>query len=350
MSRPSLDPAVLRACTRVSRWKSAALISAIYAAVVGLAWVGGRGSAWKLALPAALVIAALQNHLLILQHEGAHLLLHPNRRWNELLADVFCCIPFFTLEKFYRIFHLTHHKYVGSPERDPEVIFYAHEGYRYARRGGGALARMLLLDLAGVHFVVFVRDTLRFLNAQREAGRLEGTTPRDLALYVLVWGGVGAPAVVFGFWRELLLLWVLPQATLLFFLLKLHGYGEHTGATGPTEFERTWVHVFHPLVDFFIYPINSGFHLEHHLFPKVPWYHMRRFRRALLADPAFAARAEKVTVTGYAAGERTVLRTMLLGAGEYRVDALAAETAEIAGDVVETETKDEVDTQLSPAR
>lgn len=346
MNRPTVDPAVMRACTELSRWKSLVLCLAIYAAAAGLAWVGGRASGYWLALPAMIVISGLQNHLLILQHEGAHLLLYPNKRVNDLIADVFCCVPFLNLEKNYRSFHLTHHKYVGSPQRDPEIIFYSHEGYRYARRRGWPLVKMLLLDLCGFHYNIFIKDTLNFLTEQKKSGRLDPVNARDLALYAAVWGGVGVPAVLYGFWFDVLLFWVLPQPFFLFYLLKLHGYGEHTGATGPTEFERTWVHVFHPIADFFIYPINSGFHLEHHLFPKVPWYHTRKFRRALLADPEYARRAEKVTVTGYFLGERTILDAMLLGEGEYRVAALAAETSELAGDVVSDDTRAEVEQQL----
>lgn len=66
MSRPTLEPSVLRACTVVSAWKSLLLCVAIYLTVIGLAWLGGRGSHWYLALPVMLVVAGLQNHLLIL--------------------------------------------------------------------------------------------------------------------------------------------------------------------------------------------------------------------------------------------------------------------------------------------
>jgi len=346
MKRPVVESALLRECTRLSRWKSLSLCVLIHAAVVGLAWLGGRGSGWRLAVPAMIVIAGLQNHLLILQHEGAHLLLHPNRTLNDLIADVFCAVPFLTLLKNYRLLHLTHHRYSGSPERDPEVRLYANESFFYARRRGGALVKMVVLDLVGVNYLRFARDNLRFINESRRAGRLARTTARDLAMNLLVWGGAIGLSILFHFWKELLVFWVLTQATLLFFLLKLHGYGEHTGATGPTEFERTWVHAFGPITDFFIYPINSGYHLEHHLFPQVPWFHMRKFRRALLADPEYAARAERVTVTGYFLGARTILRTMLLGQGQYRVDELAAETKELATDVVSPEMGQEVDAQL----
>lgn len=345
MQRPQVAPEVLKAHIQVSTWKSLALCIVIYAAMVALAYLGGRASNWWGALPAIIVIAGLQNHLLILLHEGAHWLLHPDKKLNDLIADIFCAIPFFTLEKNYRMFHLTHHKFASSPERDPEVSFYRDQGYFYAKRDGLSVFKMLALDLLGPHLVVFTRSMNKWLEECRQKGQLEGPSGRDRMLNVVIWGGIGTASILYGFWMEVLVFWILPQVTFLFFFLKLHGYGEHTGATGPTEFERTWVHDFHPVENFFIYPICSGFHLEHHLFPRVPWYHMKQFRRQLMDNPEYRERSERVTVTSYF-GRRSILRSMLWGRGEYRLDDLHAQTQEIAGDVIAEDTKREVDEQL----
>jgi fatty acid desaturase len=293
------------------------------------------------------VIAGLQMHLLILLHEGAHLLLHPDRRSNDLIADIFCAVPLLLLEKNYRVLHLTHHKYSGQPERDPEAWLYAGQKYHYSRQPAPRAFVMLLADLVGFNALRFVRDFNAWIAQQRAAGRVKGYDARDLALIAGIWGPLAGAAIYFGFWLDLLVFWILPQATFMYFFLKIHGYGEHTGATGPTEFERTWIHETHPVEDFFIAPIWSGYHLEHHLFPRVPWYHMARFRRHLLALPEFETRARPVTVTSYMFGRRSILRTMIWGDGEYRVSELHADTAEIASDdVVAADCKEEVNQQL----
>lgn len=347
-TRPGVDPEILSACTRISRWKSLALCVGIYVAAVLLAFVGGRWSTWLLALPAMVLIAGLQMHLLILLHEGAHLLLHPNRKVNDLIADIFCAVPFFILEKNYRCLHLTHHKYSGQPERDPEALLYATQDYRYARRPGWSAAKMLFLDVCGWHALAFGTAFRKWIAGQQAAGRVNGVKIRDVALFAALWGGSLYASWRLGFWPELLVFWVLPQLTFMFGLLKIHGYGEHTGATGPTEFERTWIHQTHPVEDFFLAPIWSGYHLEHHFFPRVPWYHMRRFRKALLASPQFCSKAEKVTVKSYLFGSRSILRAMIWGNGEYRAVELEAQIRELdTDDIVSRETKAEVDDQLS---
>jgi fatty acid desaturase len=345
--RPGIDPAVLHDCTRISPWRSIALCVVLYAAAIALAWACGSRSGWLLAPLGVLLVAGLQMHLLILLHEGAHLLLHPDRRINDLCGDVLCAVPLLLLLKNYRVLHLTHHKYSGQPKRDPEARLYAGQEYFYARRPAAAAARMLLFDVAGIHAARFVRDLNAWLAEQRAAGRVKDFEARDYGLILGIWAPVLAASWYFGFWPELLVFWILPQPTIMFFFLKVHGYGEHTGASGPTEFERTWIHYAHPLEDFFIAPIWSGYHLEHHLFPRVPWYHMARFGRHLRDWPGWAERAAPVTVTSYLFGSRSILRLMVWGDGEYRTQDLGADVAERqTDDVVSSDCKAEVDEQL----
>jgi fatty acid desaturase len=308
--RPRPDPALLRACTRVSPWRSALLALALHAAIAALAWAGGRGSGWWLAPLAVLLVAGLQHHLLILLHEGAHGLLHPDRRRNDLLADVLCAVPFFTLARFYRRLHLLHHKHAGSA-LDPEREMYAAMGWHHERRSPGGLLAMFLADLCGLNLVRFGAWSGRFLRAQAA----EGLTPfgaRDALLYALVWGPVLGAAGWLGLWAELVVFWFLPLPTLTTFVSKLHGYLEHTAERGPSEYERTLVHELHPLLSFLLYPLRSGYHLEHHLFPRVPWYRMDRLREALARDPEHVRRAAPVTVDGLLFGPRPALPRFLL--------------------------------------
>jgi fatty acid desaturase len=305
--RPAVDREVMREHTRVSAWRSIATCLAIYTLVVGLAFVGGALSGYWLAIPAMIVIAGLQHHLLILMHEGAHGLIHPQRRVNELASDVFCAIPFLTLTRFYRAFHLKHHKDTGVPDEDPEIEMYEVMGWRYEQLSRGRLGLMLLADLLFLNFLRYAKFNLDFTHKNDLKPGL-----RDVALNLVVWGSIAAAAIAFGFWVDVLLFWFVPYCTFTVFIAKLHGYGEHTGAEGPSEYERTWTHDFGFVGRFFIYPLGSGQHLEHHLFPRVPWYRMTSFQRALLQNAEHARRAEPVTVDGYFLGRDTILDAMLL--------------------------------------
>lgn len=304
--RPKIDVLPFRKFTRLSSWRSLTLIVAIYGCIFALGWIGGGLSHYWLALPALAIIGALQHHLLILLHEGAHGMLHPNKRLNALIADVFCGIPFFVLGRVYAALHLGHHAHTGDPERDPEFQFYRNQGFDFHPRSRLSSAILLAKDFFGVHFLRFGLDLNLFALNQIKKGKISPLGLRDMFLFFLVW----APLLV-AFWslghlRDLVLFWLVPMATFMHLYLKLHGYGEHNGKTGPTEFDRTWTHDYPAVVDFFLYPIRSGAHLEHHLFPAVPWYRMREFQRFLRKDPEYREAARKLTVDGYFFGKRPI--------------------------------------------
>ncbi|MBL4848043.1 MAG: fatty acid desaturase [Planctomycetes bacterium] len=301
-----MDREVMREFTRVSGWRSIALCFALSGAAIATAALGGRLSNYWLALPAILVISGLQFHLMILLHEASHGLLHPNRKINDFVSDLFCAIPFGTLTRYYRVFHLAHHKSTGVRGEDPEVDMFEAMDYRYRRLPKWKLVGMLLADLLFLNLFRYVTWMIKFT-----VERGLKPTLRDLALNLTFWGALIGASIVFGFWADLLLFWALPYATFTVFFAKLHGYGEHTGETGPDEYARTWTHRFPWIVNFFIYPLNSGLHLEHHLFPRVPWYRIQAFREALLALPTHAVRAEPVTVDGYFFGTNTIVSAML---------------------------------------
>jgi fatty acid desaturase len=345
--RPKIDQDIVREAREPSTWKSPLLATSIYGAVVGLACLYEYTGLWWLIPPIFLVIGGLQNHLLILLHEGSHHHIHPNRLLNDILTDSFCAYPFLTFQVNYRLFHLNHHKYSGSPERDPEVKAYEAQNYYYARKSGLDLIKMMVADLFGINLIRTQLSSQAYAKKLRDSGKEKPLTPREIILFIVFWGIFGSLFTYYEIWQQVLVFWFLPQVFVMFPLLKLHGYGEHTGATGPTEYQRTWVHNFNPITNFFIYPINSGFHLEHHMFPMIPWFNMQKFRKALLEHPEFATESQAVTVDGFFFGKRTIWKSMIAGAGDYRTGDLHANIEEMTEDVISPDADEEIDAQLS---
>ena len=345
--RPKIDQGVVRSCRETSSWKSLALATGIYATVFGLVAVYMHLGIWWLALPIIFVIAGLQNHLVILLHEGAHHLLHPNRFINDLASDIFCAIPFVAFQINYRIIHLNHHKFSGSPERDPEVHNYEFQDYYYARKSGFALWKMLLFDLVGINLARAQWKALLYTLEMKKKGKARRIYLWEWALFFAMWGIAFWAVIHYGLLIEFGIFWLAPQVILLFPFLKLHGYGEHTGATGPTEYQRTWVHDFNPISNFFVYPIKSGYHLEHHMFPMIPWFNMMRFRAALMENEEFVRGCEAVTVDGLFFGKRTLWNTMLSGEGDYRTVELHAQLEELSEDIISVEADTEIDEQYA---
>jgi fatty acid desaturase len=268
-----------------------------YSGLCVLAWTAERVDSWGLRLALLPLFAAMQNHLQILMHEGAHYQILPQKRAGDFLTNVTCALPFFGFLSHYRYFHFAHHRHLRNPELDPEVAFYAEQGYAFKPMPAGRLAWMLFLDLSGYHFFQFLFSYQRFVFGEIRARRLPAIAGDE-------WMAASVVTVFFAFvlllphgGRIFAAYWLLPQATFLFFFLKLQGYGEHR-ARGATIEASTFGHDRGCLVRFFIYPLNSDRHLVHHLYPNVPWYRLRKIG----SSPK----------RGYFFGQESILKTQLL--------------------------------------
>lgn len=320
-----LDPTVLRDHRRLSSWKSPAVLLACYVATAATVWLCGQVTGWGLILfapIAVLALAAIQGHMSILLHEGAHYLLHPNKKLNSALAEL-AGMPLLFTERSYRTIHLAHHEHSGDPDRDPERQIYRGQNYTYQpATTWPPVLGMLLRDVLFVNALRFVASVQSYLQSV-PSYRMFKT--HETLSFIAIHGVPLLAAAAAGLFWEYVLLWYGTLFTLTFFFLKLHIYGEHTGATGPTEFQRTWHHRPNPLFDFFVYPIRSGFHLEHHLYPMVPWHRIKSFHSALMRLPEWREQQNMLDSDGYFFGRNSIWSAMIK-AGDVSLQNLPPQT------------------------
>lgn len=270
------------------RRNDSTLISALalllpYAGIFGAVALGERFD-WSGRILVLPVIAGLQNHLQILQHEAAHRQLFPRRFWNDFLGNLLCALPFLSTLEQYRKFHFDHHRHLLNKKLDPEIAFYAEQNYHFEALPMRKKLYLGALDLSGYHFCQFfisynfylwrAHDEDRSLRVRRSTwvgaallAALACTIVYNLGLFPILW------------------YWFLPQATWLFFFLKRQGYQEHSGdrqsveTATPKNRASWWERVF-------ICPYNADHHREHHLYPLVPWYRLPEVRAEMDAVDA----------------------------------------------------------------
>jgi fatty acid desaturase len=274
-NRPA-SPRSLNLQRNKNLWISGMTLLFPYIGILAVIWLAESLDRWSVRLAALPVIALLQNHLQSLVHEGAHFQLHPKTRTNDLLTDLFCAIPFFSLIRHYRYFHFQHHRYLTDAEKDPEVEFYAQQGHVFAAKTRSQLAKMLIYDFSGYHYFQFFFSYNRYLFQETRAGRMAKFSFREWSLIIFVLS-LALALIVFHATFLLAFYWLFPQVTVLFFFLKLQGYGEHALRTSTSE-GCTFSHELGWFTRLFMYPLNSELHLEHHLYPTVPWYRLRSLR------------------------------------------------------------------------
>ena len=251
-----------------------------------------------------LVVGVQQHALFILAHESAHYRLFSNRSANDGVGRLIGMAGAISMCT-YRVVHRLHHNNLYTDE-DPDTAI--HGGYP---RGRAYLWKKLGEDLLGLNawktFAYFfgapaindatdralrpLDDTSPQLRAAARADRLAVIAFQlSLPLACLAAGGL----------HGLLLyavLWLLPMLTVLQPILRLRAICEH-GATvdfsSPLTAARTnrsWGGVCNLVGRVLLFPHHVNYHLEHHLYPAVPHYHLPCLHR-LLRDKGALAGAE----------------------------------------------------------
>jgi fatty acid desaturase len=293
-ARRLLAPAELAPLTQLSTWRSLAAIAQTFgliALAIALA-VATWPSAWMILSIA--VIGVAQHGLFILAHEAAHYRLFAHRAMNDgvgrfvgIIGGVSMCT--------YRVTHRLHHNNLYTDE-DPDTAI--HGGYP---RGQRYLLAKLARDVLGLNawktYAYFFGAPAINEDTQRVIRPLDDTSPALRAAaradrwWVVGFHGV-APlaALALGGAHGLLLyavLWLLPLLTVLQPILRLRAILEHgavddlSSPLTAARTNRTWGGALNWVARATLFPHHVNYHLEHHLYPAVPHYHLPRLHRLL---------------------------------------------------------------------
>lgn len=323
----------------------------------------------------------------LLGHEASHYLLHPNRRWNDLLGELFCFFPLWSSMSAYRAKHAGHHRHPNDPDQDPNLagpkaeevyarfpmprksfiwtyyvkffwppfvlrnlfdLFRALSAGRSARRESatepgssswptflGVVHLVVLvaanrigisrgdpLFLAGLQGgVIFLSTAIWFLLPRslfadgRRAGAID---PKTIALLRLFFfSGVslgicwtrfltGLDAFLYYF-----VFWVVPLAYVFPYLMLLREVYQHanlgTGTLDNSRLIRS-----DPFTRWALLGYGNDLHNIHHIYPNIPFYHLRAAHEALL-EHSTAYRESLVETRGIfrsKAGESSLLASL----------------------------------------
>ena len=235
-----------------------------------LLWIGLVATAiyfqrWWLTTISIFAIGFGPLHDLLVQgHEGTHDLISRNRRVNDFFTWFTLALAGISAEA-HRQFHLDHHHRAHTPD-DPE--------FQYFNR--------VVCGVPGwAYFFIPM-----FAQIGVNAYGLQKKMPVEVKRKILVElaGAVflhAAIAFTLG-WRRYLLFVVAPMVTGLYVASVLRSVTEHHDVTEGSEWTNARSIVTHPVIEFLWSNVN--YHLEHHLYPSVPYHALPELRRALAAD------------------------------------------------------------------
>jgi len=269
---------------------------------------------WLAALCALVVIGSRQHALLILMHDASHFRIHPRKKINDVLANCFLAWPCFISVEAYRAHHYEHHVHVNTDE-DPDWLRKKdNPDWAFPKKQWHILLiflRAALYTEAGeiVKALIFRPFLRKRQPTAAEGGEAKGTAakPPKSRLKLAYYLSLVAILTAFGWWSNFLFYWMLPLLTFNALFLRMRSVCEHFGLYERSH-DLNHTRNYHPslLERIFIAPHNVHYHLDHHLFPAIPFYHLPRAHRLLMALPDYRENSHQ-SVSIFTDRQRSVL-------------------------------------------
>jgi beta-carotene hydroxylase len=230
------------------------LEAVLFAVFIGATWLAVSGTIplWAGAIANTVFIYALYTVV----HEAVHANISSRRKelgWIDTVAGMIACVPLWLFFHQHCRQHMVHHTHTNE-DVDPDI---------YARGSflGWLFVRLPITLISYFNPVQHYRDCNRF-----------GCTDREkvyTALTFIAYSTVVIGVIVAGYWRELLVLWLIPwwigqTVMLTFFTWTPHHDHHETG-----RYRNTRISLF-PGANFLLQ--GQNYHLIHHMVPSVPYY------------------------------------------------------------------------------
>jgi fatty acid desaturase len=221
-------------------------------------------------LPLYFLMTCSMVGLSILMHESNHNLLFKNRKLNRW-AGFICGLPSLVSVSAYRTLHLAHHAHTGThkdpdsmqnsvPRKIPMVLFFY----------------LFLFIGAYLYLIHLVLTSLKLAEPEMRRSILFEYS-LILAVFILLFTLLP--------FQIMLHVWIIPLL-IAAQLTNVRGLAEHGLTTSHNVFTETRTVKSNRFVSFMMNNLN--YHLDHHLFPGVPWYNLPKLH-SILSDEYMAA-------------------------------------------------------------
>jgi fatty acid desaturase len=252
------------------RYLSRIIVFAILYSVAGLMVLFLQSFNWSfglctlLSVPLYLLAAGSLHGISLFTHEGVHDLISQNSLGNRILSAV-CAWPVLQNFSAYRVLHLRHHNNLAELH-DPDHY------HNYATSSG-----MVFL----LHWGRLIFGYPVYITAIPLLGFWYASNRERISIVLEVIAVVLFVVSMFSMvpFEKLLHLWIIPMG-IIHFMVNIRGMSQHTLLEdAQDQIKGTRSILTNPVTAFFM--CNENYHLEHHLYPKVPWYHLPKVHRVL---------------------------------------------------------------------
>ena len=202
-----------------------------------------------------------------LMHEGSHGNLFRNKKIDKWFSFVLV-IPAFISASAYKVTHMFHHRYTRT-EDDPDE-FKNVSSNKYLQ----SLAFYLWILIGTAVYLIHIPLTALMRGRKYEKKEVVF----EYSLLFVIYSIVFLLAIKFQFVNELLHCWIIPLFVAVLFG-NIRGWAEHAMTEKGSELTITRTVTGNRLLS--LLNINLNYHLEHHLYPTMPWYNLPKLHMLL---------------------------------------------------------------------
>lgn len=274
----------LRRLSTLSQARSLFQIVVEWTSILLVIWISMKLSNPFVYLAAVVWIGARMHALAVLMHEGVHYRLFSNRNLNDFVSEVVLAWPLFLTMRMFRVNHFAHHRDPNTV-KDPDWMRKQTPDWEFPKNRR-EFVLMMAKDLLGLSIPQRLLQVRGYLQSKKSLalGFLFARVIFYLSLIVLL--------TYFKLWFGFLLYWAIPFATWLNMTAHLRSIAEHFAVDDDKSFpSKTRTTLLSPLERLLLSPNNINYHIEHHLYPSVPFYRLPELHQALVKNSEFLRHA-----------------------------------------------------------
>ncbi len=293
----SIDPKLLKPFFKTQTYRHALAMAVDWVIIIATIYYCTQFFNPLTYILAVLIIGARMHALAILMHDASHYRFLKNRTWNDRLTNWLTMYPLFTAIEVYRDNHMRHHRHLNT-EHDPDwVSKLGKREFTFPK------TKREFLQTVFSYFILYrgIKDAIwffkRFQAPKGGTAKALDNKKERLVFFILL----AVTLTVVGGWKYYLLFWVVPYLSTFFMYQYIRSVAEHFGELEYDHDLTSTRSVKANFVErFFFAPHMCGYHLEHHLYPGVPFYNLPKLHQVLMANEEYSKKAH--VTQGYLSG------------------------------------------------
>jgi fatty acid desaturase len=236
--------------------------------------------AWYFRLPCYILLGFIMHGIGVSVHESVHYLLANNRTVNNIIGFT-AGLPLLLSRAAYKVIHLEHHAYTRQ-EGDPDEL----TNFTKNKRAQSILFYLSLLIVGYIYIFVAPFTALKLAKNVKSRLAIVGEYAFIIAFFV----SVAIYLNSIGRLDILVNVWLIPYL-FLGLTVNLRAIAEHAMTKCDTPLTRSRTVKSNRAIAFLLFNVN--YHIEHHLFPGIPWYNLPKAHKLLL--PYYTANSAHIT-------------------------------------------------------